>query len=91
MNIVGNWNTVNNNPAVITQDGKNVSVTINGPKTRTAKGVLLSSNPGTSSNPVVVNVNFTDDARYIVVMINNHQIQWCRIGSLRTDNVWNKA
>jgi len=43
-----------------------------------------------SQNPDVILVNFPDDRTYIGTLINDNQIQWCGLGSLGTNNVWNR-
>lgn len=43
-----------------------------------------------SENPYVILVKFPDDRDYVGTLINNNQIQWCGLGGLTANNVWNR-
>ncbi|GEM_PF-4997036 len=78
MSIAGKWGA-----SVITVNAnKQVSVTMG--SRPNGEGTIISQNPD------VILVNFPDDRTYIGTLINDNQIQWCGLGSLGTNNVWNR-
>ena len=81
MSIEGKWV----NGGVITIDKSNKQVTAKDMGSRpNGTGVLLCENPD------VVLINFPDDRPYTGTLINQNQIQWCGLGTLRDKNVWNR-
>ena len=81
--IEGTWNR-GTNSVFIRLKNKNVTADWIGNNRPDGKGTLL------STKPFVINVLFPDDGRYIGTLINQRQIQWSRIGKLRTNVVWNR-
>ena len=78
MKIEGKWGE-----SVITVNaGKQVTITMG--SRPNGNGIVLFSEPD------VISVNFPDDRTYIGTLINDKQIQWCGLGDLRIDNVWNR-
>lgn len=77
MSIAGKWGE-----SVITVKDKQVTITMG--SRPNGNGIYI------SENPEVVYINFPDDRAYIGTLINEHQIQWCGIGSFKDNNVWNR-
>ena len=78
MSIQGKWG---DSEITINQE-KQVTVTMGARPNGT--GVQLCANPD------VILVNFPDDKMYVGTLVNEKELQWCRLGQLWTNNVWKR-
>ena len=77
MSVAGNWGE-----SVITVEDMQVTITMG--SRPNGRGVVI------CSDPYVMRVNFPDDRVYIGALINQNQIRWAGVGTLRANNVWNR-
>jgi hypothetical protein len=78
MDIAGKWG----NSEISVDKEKQVKISMG--SRPNGNGVVLCEKPD------VILVDFPDDRMYVGTLIKNEQIQWSALGTLQTNNVWNR-